>query len=111
MYHDRQIIEDRPDFFVLLALWFAHFWRTLCWILAALLVVVVICFVVSLIAGSAIKMLGGSLEGLSGQMQLLGMILGFMAGIWAQMRAWRGMLGGTYGGLRLVLLREEALQN
>lgn len=111
MYHERQIIEDRPDLFVVLSLWFAQFWRQLGWMLVALPVVLVICTVVGMIAGIAIKILGGSLDGLSMQVQLLGAVLGFVGGIWAQMRAWRGMLGRTYGGLRLVLLREAALES
>jgi hypothetical protein len=100
---DEELIEQKPPFDVMLRLWWGLTWRVWAWLLLSMAAVMV----VGALVGVFVAVTGGGKAEALHIIKPLGLILGIGTGIGATMQAIRGILGRTFGGRRLVLLKPE----
>lgn len=89
-----------PSYGTLFSLWFSLTWRTFAWLIPVFIVIFILSFFIGFIA---------VLAGLEdpNAMQPVGMVMGLLGGLFAFLRALKGVFGKTFNGYTLALIKDD----
>src|SRR6218665_2075496 len=99
------VIENDQPMGVALGLFWGFTWRTFVWVLALLIPAAILIFGLSFVinANTATQ------EEASQMSAMTGIVLGWLMGASATFVALRGMIGKKFGGYRLILAKDQAV--
>ena len=96
--------EKNPPFKLVVGIWFSLWWRTMLWII----VFIVPAIILNLgIAVCLVFLVGPEKETIAGISTAIGAVLGLIAGCYASFKGIRGVLGKSFSGHRLTLVRND----
>lgn len=99
------VIENQPPMGISLSLFWGFTWRTFVWVLALLIPAAILIFGLSFV----INAYTATQEEASQISALAGILLGWLMGASATFVALRAVIGKKFGGYRLVLAKDQAV--
>ncbi len=93
--------EVVPGFWTLVCVWWSLTWRTCMWLLLAEIVLFIFFFVIGFVGHFA----GVEPQSISPILKITGFIMGLGCGIWSFTMSFRGLLGKSFSGYKLLFLK------
>jgi ABC-type sugar transport system permease subunit len=99
------VIENDPPIGIALSIFWGFTWRTFVWVLALLIPAAILIFGLSFVINAHTA----TQDEASQISALTGILLGWLMGASATFVALRGMIGKKFGGYRLILAKDQAV--
>ncbi len=103
----QKLVENDPNWIVMLQLWWSLVWRSLLWTILFMIIAIIVSIVLSFVLAF---IMGLDKETTSSIGSIFGFIGGIVASLFAFFKSFKGLLGKRFSGYQLVLLTPEMAQ-